>query len=142
MALNPNIILSGMPQPFDTNALLQQQISGMENINALERQRRADELAMQDRAAAAEKEAAQAQEAATLKALLPAYTYGIQTGDMAGALNLVPPEMQDSLRPYVDALAGKPPEEVKAALIGSMSTSDMGHWTPSTFDLAIGWRTE
>ena len=52
MALNPNIILSGMPQPFDTNALLQQQISGMENINALERQRRADELAMQDRAAA------------------------------------------------------------------------------------------
>lgn len=126
MALNPNIILSGMPQPFDTNALLQQQISGMENINALERQRRADELAMQDRAAAAEKEAMQAQEAATLKALLPAYTYGIQTGDMAGALNLVPPEMQESLRPYADALAGKPPEEVKAALIGSMSTSDMG----------------
>jgi hypothetical protein len=126
MALNPNIILSGMPQPFDTNALLQQQISGMENINTLERQRRADELAMQDRAAAAEKEAMQAQEAATLKALLPAYTYGIQTGDMAGALNLVPPEMQESLRPYVDALAGKPPEEVKAALIGSMSTSDIG----------------
>jgi hypothetical protein len=126
MALNPNIILSGMPQPFDTNALLQQQISGMENINALERQRRADELAMQDRAAAAEKEAAQAQEAATLKALLPAYTYGIQTGDMAGALNLVPPEMQENLRPYVDALAGKPPQEVQAALIGSLSSSPMG----------------
>lgn len=126
MPVNPNIILSGMPQPFDTNALLQQQISGMENINALERQRRADELAMQDRAAAAEKEAAQAQEAATLKALLPAYTYGIQTGDMAGALNLVPPEMQDSLRPYVDALVGKSPQEVQAALIGSLSSSPAG----------------
>lgn len=126
MALNPNIILSGMPQPFDTNALLQQQISGMENINALERQRRADELAMQDRAAAAEKEAAQAQEAATLKALLPAYTYGIQTGDMAGALNLVPPEMQESLRPYADALVGKSPQEVQAALIGSLSSSPVG----------------
>lgn len=126
MALNPNIILSGMPQPFDTNALLQQQISGMENINTLERQRRADELAMQDRAAAAEKEAAQAQEAATLKALLPAYTYGIQTGDMAGALNLVPPEMQESLRPYADALVGKSPQEVQAALIGSLSSSPAG----------------
>lgn len=126
MPVNPNIILSGMPKPFDTNALLQQQISGMENINALERQRRADELVMQDRAAAAEKEAAQAQEAATLKALLPAYTYGIQTGDMAGALNLVPPEMQDSLRPYVDALAGKSPQEVQAALIGSLSSSPVG----------------
>lgn len=126
MALNPNIILSGMPQPFDTNALLQQQISGMENINVLERQRRADELAMQDRAAAAEKEAAQAQEAATLKALLPAYTYGIQTGDMAGALNLVPPEMQESLRPYADALVGKSPQEVQAALIGSLSSSPAG----------------
>lgn len=126
MPVNPNIILSGMPQPFDTNALLQQQISGMENINALERQRRADDLAMQDRAAAQEKEAAQAQEAATLKALLPAYTYGIQTGDMAGALNLVPPEMQESLRPYADALVGKPPQEVQAALIGSLSSSPMG----------------
>jgi len=126
MALNPNIILSGMPQPFDTNALLQQQISGMENINALERQRRADELAMQDRAAAAEKEAAQAQEAATLKALLPAYTYGIQTGDIAGAGQLVPPEMRPQIQQYIDALTGKSPQEVQAALIGSLSSSPMG----------------
>jgi vacuolar-type H+-ATPase subunit I/STV1 len=45
---------------------------------------------------------------------------------MAGALNLVPPEMQESLTPYVDALTGKSPKEVQAALIGSLSSSPMG----------------
>lgn len=121
MPLDPNIILSGLQQQrgVDMNALVQQQISGMENINALERQRRADDLVMQDRAAAQAKE----QEAAAIKALLPAYTYGIQTGDIAGAGNLAPPEMRGQLQPFIDALTGKSPQEVQAALIGSLASS-------------------
>ena len=121
MPLDPNIILSGLQQQrgVDMNALLQQKISGMENINALERQRKSDELVMQDRAAKQAKE----QEAAAIKALLPAYTYGIQTGDIAGAGNLAPPEMRGQLQPFIDALTGKSPQEVQAALIGSLASS-------------------
>ena len=128
MPLDPNIITYGLRQMpgVDINAMVQQQITGMENINELERQRQADALAMQDRAAKQQAEAAQMQEAEAMRALLPAYTYGIQTGDIAGALNLVPPDMQESLRPYADALAGKSPQEVQAALIGSLSASEMG----------------
>jgi hypothetical protein len=91
----------------------------MENIYDIEQQR-----AEQQRTA--QKEQAAAQEAATLKALLPAYTYGIQTGDIAGAGNLVPPEMRPQIQQYIDALTGKSPEEVKSALIGSLSSSQSG----------------
>lgn len=127
MPLDPSIISSYNPTSgIDLNALMTQRMQGMANINAMERQRQADALALEDRAAAQQAEQQKAQEAATLKALLPAYTYGIQTGDMAGALNLVPPDMQESLAPYVDALAGKSPQEVQAALIGSLSSSSAG----------------
>lgn len=125
MPLDPSIILSGTSNAgtgVDVNALMQQQMQGMANINAMERQRKADALVMQDRAAAAAKE----QEAAAIKALLPAYTYGIQTGDIAGAGNLVPPEMRDQLQPFIDALSGKSPQEVQSALIGSLSSSPEG----------------
>lgn len=123
MAINPNIILSGNqmapPQLPDVNAMMQTRTAGMENIYAIEQQR-----AEQQRVA--QKEQAAAQEAATLKALLPAYTYGIQTGDIAGAGNLVPPEMRPQVQQYIDALSGKSPEEVQAALIGSLSSSQAG----------------
>jgi hypothetical protein len=98
---------------------MNQRVRGAENIYQIE-------TARQAQAAEDAKAAAKAQEDAAIKALLPAYTYGIQTGDMAGALNLVPPEMQDSLTPYVDALTGKSPQEVQAALIGSLSSSPAG----------------
>ena len=123
MVTDPNIILSGnrmaAPRLPDVNAMVQTRTAGMENIYALEQQRAAQ-------AQTAQKEQAAAQEAATLKALLPAYTYGIQTGDIAGAGNLVPPEMRPQIQQYIDALTGKPPEEVQAALIGSLSSSQAG----------------
>jgi hypothetical protein len=123
MRTNPNIILSGnqmaAPQLPDVNAMTQTRTAGMENIYALEQQREAQ-------AQAAQKEQAAAQEAALTQALLPAYTYGIQTGDIAGAFDLVPPEMQANLAPYVQALEGKNPEEVRSALIGSLSASKAG----------------
>lgn len=123
MRTNPNIILSGnqmaAPQLPDVNAMTQTRTAGMENIYALEQQRAAQ-------AQAAQKEQAAAQEAALTQALLPAYTYGIQTGDIAGAFDLVPPEMQANLAPYVQALEGKNPEEVRSALIGSLSASKAG----------------
>lgn len=121
MPLDPSIVsnaFANISTP-DVNALMQQRVRGAENIYQIE-------TARQAQAAEAEKEAAKAQEDATIKALLPAYTYGIQTGDMAGALNLVPPEMQESLTPYIDALTGKSPQEVQAALIGSLSSSPAG----------------
>lgn len=119
MAIDPSIILSGnrmapveMP---DVNAMMQTRTAGLENMYKIEQQRKAD-------AAAEQKDQAAAQEAATIKALLPAYTYGIQTGDAKGAGNLVPPEMREQVQSYLDALTGKSPEEVKSALIGSLSS--------------------
>lgn len=123
MPIDPSIIANSMSNIAsnmpDVNALMQQRVQGAENIYKIE-------TARQEQAAEAEKEAAEAQEAATLKALLPAYTYGIQTGDMVGAFNLVPPEIRPQLRPYIDALSGKTPQQVQAALIGSLSSSPMG----------------
>jgi hypothetical protein len=121
MALNPNIILSGMPQPFDTNALLQQQISGMENINALERQRRADELAMQDRAVAQEK-AAQAEAA---RALAPAVAAAFADPTDAGldaAFSMVPGEYAEAAEVQLSQLRGIPDvkrrkDVIRAALL-------------------------
>ena len=113
MVTNPNIILSGnqMAQPRlpDVNAMMQTRTAGLENIYDIEQQRA-------EQAKTAQKEQAAAQEAATLKALLPAYTYGIQTGDIAGAGNLVPPEMRPQIQQYIDALTGKSPEEVKSEI--------------------------
>lgn len=121
MPLDPNIITYGLRQMpgVDINAMVQQQITGMENINELERQRQADALAMKDR----ERKLSSENEAAAVKALLPAYTYGIQTGDIVGAGNLAPPEMRGQLQPFIDALTGKSPQEVQAALIGSLASS-------------------
>jgi hypothetical protein len=123
MVTDPNIILSGnrmaAPRLPDVNAMMQTRTAGMENIYAIEQQR-------VEQAKTAQKEQEAAQEAATLKALLPAYTYGIQTGDIAGAGNLVPPEMRPQIQQYIDALTGKSPEEVKSALIGSLSSSQAG----------------
>lgn len=123
MAIDPGIIGNVMvpqaPQLPDVNAMMQTRTAGLENIYKIEtaRQQQAKEEAAAQAAA---------QEDALVKALLPAYTYGIETGDLAGALDLVPPEMQESLLPYVQALEGKPPEQVRSALIGSLSTSKAG----------------
>lgn len=114
-----NVMVPSAPQLPDVNAMLETQTRGAENIYKIE-------TARQQQALAAQKEQEAAQEAATIKALLPAYTYGIQTGDVTGISGLVPPEMLETVQPYIDALAGRPPEEVKAALIGSLSSSQAG----------------
>jgi hypothetical protein len=123
MPINPSIIGNVMaPQAVqmpDVNAMLQTQTRGMENVYQIETARQ--QMAKEE-AAAQQK----AQEAATIKALLPAYTRGILTGNIADASNLVPPEMRGQLQPFIDALADKSPEEVKAALIGSLSSSPEG----------------
>ena len=123
MPINPSIIGNVMaPQAVqmpDVNAMLQTQTQGMENTYKIETARQ--QMAKEE-AAAQQK----AQEAATIKALLPAYTYGIQTGDIAGAGNLVPPKMRGNLQPFIDALANRSPEEVKSALIGSLAASPEG----------------
>lgn len=126
MPLDPSIvsnafanISSNMP---DVNALMQQRVRGAENIYQIERQRKADELVMEDRAAAAAKE----QEDATIKALLPAYAHAYKTGDMKGAAKFAPAQYQEILRPYVEALDGRPLEEIQAAVIGSLSASPSG----------------
>lgn len=126
MPLDPSIVSNAfanisqnMP---DINSFVNQRVQGAENIYKIERQRKADELVMEDRAAAAAKE----QEEATIKALLPAYTYVLKTGDLAGGLDLAPPQYQDVLIPHMKALEGRPLEEIQAALIGSLSASPSG----------------
>jgi hypothetical protein len=99
-----------------------QRMQGMANINAMERQRQADALALEDRAAAQKK----AQEDEVVKSLLPAYAHVFKTGDLDGGLSLAPPEYQSYLAQYADALRGKPLEEIQAALAGSLVTSDAG----------------
>jgi hypothetical protein len=124
MPLDPSIISSYNPGAgIDVNALMQQRMQGMENINALERQRKADDIAMQDRAAAQQK----AQADAAVKALLPAYAYGFQNpSDPDGMLALVPADQQEAFAPYIEQIRNKSPEQVIAALTGSLVTSETG----------------
>lgn len=126
MPLDPSIVSNAfanisqnMP---DINSFANQRVQGAENIYKIERQRKADELVMEDRAAAAAKE----QEDATIKALLPAYAHAYKTGDMKGAAKFAPAQYQEILRPYVEALDGRPLEEIQAAVIGSLSASPSG----------------
>jgi len=121
MPIDPSIIsnaLANIPMP-DANALMQQRVRGAENIYQIE-------TARQAQAAEDEKAAAKAQEDAAVKALLPAYAHAYKTGDLRTALSLAPAEYQDGLLPYVEALDGKPIEEIQAALIGSLSSSPAG----------------
>lgn len=124
MPLDPSIISSYNPTSgIDLNALMTQRMQGMANINAMERQRQADALALEDRAAAQKK----AQEDAAIDALIPAYVYGIDNPtDIEGMLALVPPNMQANVAPYVDKVRGLPPEQVKSLLTSSLLSSDRG----------------
>ena len=119
MPIDPSIIGNIMaPQAVqmpDVNAMMRTQTQGMENIYQIEAAREAQA-----------KEEAKAQEDAAVKALLPAYAHALKTGDLRGALKLAPPQYQDSLVPYMEALEGKPIEEIQAALTGSLVTSDVG----------------
>ena len=119
MVTDPNIILAGnqMAQPRlpDVNAMMQTRTAGLENIYQIEAGRQ--EQAKAD---------AKAQEDAAVEALLPAYAHAFKTGDMRGALKFVPPQYQDGLLPYVEALDGKPLEEIQSALTGSLVTSEPG----------------
>lgn len=120
MAIDPSIIGNVMvpraPQMPDVNAMMQTRTAGMENVYKIERQRAEDAKAAQ---------AAEADE--TVKALIPAYAYALgNPSDLTGALDLAPPELRGALEPYVAQLQGKPPEQVQAALIGSLSSSEVG----------------
>ena len=119
MPLDPSIISNAFADVSrnmpDMNALMQQRVQGAENIYQIETGRQ--EQAKAD---------AKAQEDAAVKALLPAYAHALKTGDLRGALKLAPPQYQDSLVPYMEALEGKPIEEIQAALTGSLVTSDVG----------------
>ena len=117
MPLDPSIVsnaFANVSMP-DVNALMNQRVRGAENIYQIETGR-------QEQA----KATAKAQEDAAVKALLPAYAHAFKTGDMRTALSLAPAEYQDGLLQYVEALDGKPIEEIQAALIGSLSSSPMG----------------
>ena len=119
MVTDPNIILAGnqMAQPRlpDVNAMMQTRTAGLKNIYQIEAGRQ--EQAKAD---------AKAQEDAAVEALLPAYAHAFKTGDMRGALKFVPPQYQDGLLPYVEALDGRPLEEIQSALTGSLVTSEPG----------------
>jgi hypothetical protein len=121
MPIDPSIVsnaFANVSMP-DVNALMNQRVRGAENIYQIE-------TARQAQAAEDEKAAAKAQEDAAVKALLPAYAHAFKTGDLRTALSLAPAEYQDGLLPYVEALDGKPIEEIQAALIGSLSSSPAG----------------
>lgn len=122
MPLDPNIIMSG-PRGggVDVNALYQQQMQGMENINQMERQRKADALAMEDRAAAQQR-----QEAADLtRALAPAVASVFSDPSDEGlnvALSMVPEQYREAMQAQVDQLKGIPDlnrrkDVVRAALV-------------------------
>jgi hypothetical protein len=119
MPIDPSIIGNVMaPQAVqmpDMNAMMRTQTQGMENIYQIEAARKAQAA-----------EAAKAQEDAAVKALLPAYAHALKTGDMRGALKFAPPQYQEGLLPYIEALDGKPLEEIQAALTGSLVTSEVG----------------
>ena len=117
MPIDPSIIsnaFANISMP-DANALMQQRVQGAQNIYKIEAGRQ--EQAKAD---------AKAQEDVAVKALLPAYAHAFKTGDMRGALKFAPPQYQDGLLPYVEALDGRPLEEIQSALTGSLVTSEPG----------------
>jgi hypothetical protein len=88
----------------------------MENIYQIEAAREAQA-----------KEEAKAQEDAAVKALLPAYAYILTNpADIDGGAALVPPNMRENVMPYLDQIRGQSPDQVVAALTGSLVTSDVG----------------
>ena len=128
MPLDPSIISSYNPTPgVDVNALMNQRMQGMANINAMERQRQADALALEDRAAAQQKE----QAAALVTTLAPAYATafkgkGTKEAIMAG-YNILPPDVQATVKPQIDSLMSMPSDDLRlAALESSLAGSDLG----------------
>ncbi len=119
MPIDPSIIGNIMaPQAVqlpDVNAMMRTQTRGMENIYQIEQQRGAQA-----------KEDAKAQEDAAVKALFPAYSYVLETGDLAGGLEIAPAQYRDVLIPHIKALEGKSLPEIRAALTGSLVTSETG----------------
>lgn len=117
MPLDPNIIMSG-PRGggVDVNALYQQQMQGIKNINQMERQRKADALAMEDRASAAAKE----QQAAIAQMMLPSVAAAFSDPSDAGlaaAASLMPPEAAETFAPFMDRLRGVPDPKLRQALL-------------------------
>jgi len=119
MPIDPSIIGNVMaPQAVqlpDVNAMMRTQTQGMENIYQIEAAREAQAA-----------EAAKAQEDAVVKALFPAYSYVLETGDLAGGLEIAPAQYRDVLIPHIKALEGKSLPEIRAALTGSLVTSETG----------------
>lgn len=116
MPIDPNIILQGMPQSFDTNALLQQQMQGLQNINVLERQRKADEEAAQE-----------ALQAETLRALSPAVAAAFEDPSDAGldaAFSLVPEEFGAAADEQLAQLRAIPDVNRRKAVIRSALLQD------------------
>lgn len=119
MPLDPSIISNAFADVSrnmpDMNALMQQRVQGAENIYQIETGRQ--EQAKAD---------AKAQENAAVEALFPAYSYVLETGDLAGGLELAPPQYRDVLIPHMKALEGRSLPEIRAALTGSLVTSETG----------------
>lgn len=116
MPIDPNIILQGMPQSFDTNALLQQQMQGLQNINVLERQRKADEAAAQE-----------ALQAETLRALSPAVAAAFEDPSDAGldaAFSLVPEQFGAAADEQLAQLRAIPDVNRRKAVIRSALLQD------------------
>lgn len=116
MPIDPNIILQGMPQSFDTNALLQQQMQGLQNINVLERQRKADEAAAQE-----------AMQAETLRALSPAVAAAFEDPSDAGldaAFSLVPEQFGAAADAQLAQLRAIPDVNRRKAVIRSALLQD------------------
>lgn len=119
MPLDPNIILSGTRDAgagIDVNALYQQQMQGMQNINEMERQRKADKLVMEDR------------ETANLtRALAPAVASVFSDPSDAGlnaALNLVPEQYRGAMQAQVDQLKGIPDLNQRKSVIRAALVQD------------------
>lgn len=124
MPLDPNIIMSG-PRGggVDVNALYQQQMQGMENINKMERLRQADALDMQDRAAAQAKE----QQAAIAQMMLPAVAAAFSDPSDAGlaaAASLMPPEAAETFAPFMDRLRSVPDPKLRQSLLRAEMMKD------------------
>lgn len=122
MPLDTSIISSYNPGAApDVNAMLTQQMQGMQNINTLERQRAQDALDMEDRAAAQAKE----QAAGLARALAPAVASVFSDPSDEGlnvALSMVPEQYREAMQAQVDQLKGIPDlnrrkDVVRAALV-------------------------
>jgi hypothetical protein len=120
MPLDPSIIANSMSNMAanmpDVNALMQQRVQGMENIYKIQ-------MARQEQAKLAEKEAAQKAAEAMLPAVATAFSDPSDTG-LDAASSQLPPEIASAFAPFLQRIKAIPDLKLRKSLLRAELAKD------------------